>query len=140
MKPCTEYHIHIARDVARSSAERKAAIYALADVEHLDADAMEALSSINDGLGIMLVRNARNAAWSSVESDMRAVDILDAVAFRSPWQDANADDMRRETVEDAVRAAGRMLLPLVVAVGIAMIGVMALDMAPWVRDLMEAWQ
>lgn len=113
------------------------------DDERLNACAILAQSP--DCEDRIAARETRNAIWSTpaseldaearrIRADLRQIDALDAVCFHSPWSDANEPAVRREGVEDAVKAFGRLLLFTVIAAGLAMMAVMAVEVREWLRD------
>ena len=66
--------------------------------------------------------------WPAIRS---IDDVLSAETARGR---SNEPALRRETTEDAVLAAGRLLMFAVIAAGIAMMAVMAAEVSDWLRD------
>lgn len=66
--------------------------------------------------------------WPAIRS---IDDILSAETARGR---SNEADMRSETTEEAIFAAGRMLMFAVIAAGLAMMAVMAAEVSDWLRD------
>lgn len=113
------------------------------DDERLNACAILAQSP--DCEDRIAARETRNAIWSTpaseldaearrIRADLRQIDALDAVCFHSPWSDANESAVRREGVEDAVKAFGRLVMFAVIAASLAMVAVMVVEGREWVAD------
>lgn len=66
--------------------------------------------------------------WPSIRS---IDDILSAETARGR---SNEPAVRRESTEEAIFAAGRMLMFAVIAAGLAMMAVMAAEVSGWLRD------
>lgn len=83
----------------------------------------------------MDTRRLDHEEMDAIRKDWPAIrsidDILSAETARGR---ANEPALRRESTEHAVIAAGRMLLFTVIAAGLAMMAVMAVEVREWLRD------